>query len=174
MFALDYYDIAYDSCSVDSALEKRLGYKKIFIANKDIKVIEDTKGNVEDNIIVNSNRLNALAVLSQSPNAVILSDLRIDKKLMEQMLEKEIAICLPMYMITGNSGMNRSKTLYMMSKLLDYAMSLELDVSFITLAKSSSNLCSYMQLIELAKLLGADEQYARKSVSEINSSLVIE
>ena len=60
----------------------------------------------------------------------------------------------------------------MMGKLLDYSLGIKLEVCFATFAKSNLNLCSYMQLIELAKLLGADEDYARKSISSVTKSLV--
>lgn len=117
--------------------------------------------------------MNVLSIISMSPRAIVFPDSRINKKAMEQMLSHEILLCLPMSMITSSTGMNRSKSMYMMSRLLDHARSIKLDTAFVTLAKTDSNLCSYMQLIELAKLMGADEAYARRSISEINKSLVI-
>lgn len=100
--------------------------------------------------------------------------MRINKKAMEQMNEREIALCIPMNAIMSSYGLQRSRALYMTSKLLRHAMDIKLDVSFATFARTRLQLCSYMQLIELAKLLGADEGFARKSLSETNRSMVIE
>lgn len=171
---LDYYDVAFESCNITKSLENRLGYARIYIAGKDVKVLDGKfKGNeIEDSIIFNSSNVNILSVIGMHPKAIVFPDSRINKKAMEQMREKDILLCLPMSLITSASGMSRSKSLYMMSKLFDHARSIKLDVAFVTLAKSNSDLCSYMQTLELAKLIGADEAYARKSLSEINKSLV--
>lgn len=141
-----------------------------------MKVLDGTYRNneVENSIVFNNGRTNLFSILSLSPKAVVFPDSRINKKAMEQMNDRGILLCLPMSMLTGSSGINRSKTMYMMSKLLDHALSIKLEVSFVTLARSSSNLCSYLQLIELAKLIGANEEYARKSISETNKTLASE
>ena len=45
-------------------------------------------------------------------------------------------------------------------------------VAFVSLAGSEEMLCSPVQLIELVKLLGVKEDYARSSLSETNGVLV--
>ncbi len=173
---LDYYDIAYETCGITKDLEADLGYKRIFIAGKDVSVVDGNhyKNNeIEGSIFINTEKSNILAVLNMSPCAVVLSDSRIDKKAMEQMKEKRIALCIPFSAIISSYGLQRSRGLYMTSKLLDHAKSIKLDVAFVTLSKTKSNLCSYMQLLELAKLIGADEDHARQSLSTTNRSLVM-
>jgi hypothetical protein len=173
---LDYFDIAYETCSIDKHLEERLGYKKIFVSNKDVKIVDGNhyKNNeVENSIFVNTNEANIIGVLNLSPRAVVFYDMRINKKALEQMAERKIALCMPISTLTSLYGLQRSRALYMMSKLLDHAIGIKLDVAFASLAKSNTNLCSYIQLLEIAKLLGAGEDYARKSISQTNKSLVI-
>jgi RNase P/RNase MRP subunit p30 len=102
----------------------------------------------------------------------VFKDLHINKKAMEKMKESDIALCLPTSFITCSYGLQRSRTIYLMSKLFSHAKSIRLDVSFATLAMNNMHLCSYLQLIELAKLLGSDDEYARRSIGEINNSLV--
>ncbi len=109
-----------------------------------------------------------------SPCAVVFPDSRINKKALEQMKEREIALCIQLSQLTGSHSLQRSRNLYMASKLFDYAAGIGIEVSFATFAKSREHLCSYMQIIELAKLLGASEEYARGSLSGTNNSLVIE
>lgn len=156
-------------------MESALGYKRIFLANKDVKIVDGNHysgKDLENSIFINTEKSNVLAVLNSSPHAIVFSDLKINKKAMEQMRERKIALCLPISNLTSSYGLQRSRNLYMMSKLLKHAQSIKLDVSFATLAKGNTNLCSYMQLIEIAKLIGADEEYARKSLSQTNKSMV--
>lgn len=153
-----------------------MGFRRIFVAGKEVRVVEGSyKGDdVEKSIFVDSGKGDLFAALNLSPAAIVFSDMRINKKALEQMNERKIALCMPMSSLTSSYGLQRSRSLYMMSKLLHHAKSIKLDVSFVTLAKSRTNICSYMQLLELAKLIGADEEYARRSISETNRSLVVE
>jgi myo-inositol-hexaphosphate 3-phosphohydrolase len=156
-------------------LESALGFRRIFLAGKEIKVVDGShykNSDVEKSIFVDVGKGDLFAILNLSPSAIVFSDMKINKKALEQMNERKIALCMPMSTLTSSYGLSRSRSLYMMSKLLTHARKIKLDVSFVTLAKSRTNLCSYIQLLELAKLIGADEEYARKSISEINKSLV--
>lgn len=172
---LDYYDVAYDSCNISKETESALGYKRIFLANRDIKVTGDAHGGSEivGSIFLDSGRKDIFAMLKMDPRAIVFMDMRINKKAMEQMNEKGIALCMPVSAITSSYGLSRSRTLYMMGKMFTHAKSIKLDVAFVTLARSTAHLCSYMQLVELARMLGADEDYARESISGINRSLVL-
>jgi len=173
--SLDYYDIAYGSCNVSEALENALGYKRIFLSSKDLKIIDSIykKEEIEGSISINaSDDKDIFAVIKGNPSAIAFKDLHINKKAMEKMKESEIALCLPMSYITCSYGLQRSRNIYLMSKLFAHARSIKMDASFATLAMNNIHLCSYMQLIELAKLLGASDDYARSSISGINGALV--
>jgi RNase P/RNase MRP subunit p30 len=106
------------------------------------------------------------------PSAIVFSNLRLDKKAMENMREQDVALCIPLSTITSTYSLQRSKTLYWMNRLFRYAKSIRLNVSFATLARSSTHLCSCIQLVELAKLLDEDEKYIKYCISETNRSLV--
>jgi hypothetical protein len=173
---LEYYDIAYDSCKVDESLERSLGYNRIFLANRDIRIIDGRnhrKNEIGKSIFISSGGPDLFTILNMGPAAVAFQDLRINKKALEQMHDRGIALCLPMSTIMNQQGLKRSRSTYMMSRLLGHAQSIKLDVSIVTLARSNTELCSHMQLVELAKLVGADEAYARRSISAINRRMVI-
>jgi RNase P/RNase MRP subunit p30 len=144
--------------------------------NKEIKTAEGVykSEQVEESMFINSDKIDILAVLNSNPKAVVFPDLKINKKALQKMQEKGIILCIPTSAITSTSGLTRSKMLYLAAKLLKYAKSIKLEVSFATLAKTNLHLCSYMQMIEIAKLIGADEEYARNSISEINKSMVLQ
>ncbi|MDE1871569.1 MAG: hypothetical protein KGI06_05020 [Candidatus Micrarchaeota archaeon] len=173
---LDYYDVAYDTCGIGGDLEKSLGYRKILIAGKDLNVVDGSSyrnKDVEGSIFMDAGRSNLFGILSMSPAAVAFSDFRINKKAIEQMRDKGIALCIPASIITSSYGLQRSRNMYMARKLLEYARKAGLDVSIVTLARSAAHLCSYMQLVEIAKLIGSGEKDARDSIGRVNGSLVV-
>ncbi|MGD0729118.1 MAG: hypothetical protein ABR981_03515 [Candidatus Micrarchaeaceae archaeon] len=128
---------------------------------------------IEDSIFINGIGTDFFQMLSANPKAIVFSDLRINKKAIEQMRDKEIILCIQTSNISNSADLQRSKILYMTSKLFDYARSMKLDISFASFARREHELCSYMQMLELAKLIGANEEYARRSISEVNKSLMI-
>jgi RNase P/RNase MRP subunit p30 len=114
--------------------------------------------------------LNAAA--KQSPRAVIVSDARIDRKLLDTVKSKSVILCVPFDKILGSVGLRRSSTIYLTSRLAQYAIKRGIRVSFISMAGSEEMLCSPVQLIELAKLLGVKEDYAREAVTVTNAELI--
>jgi hypothetical protein len=173
---LDFYDVAFDSCNVTKALESSLGYKRIFLSKKDIDIIDGNskyeKDDIENSIFIDFGKESINSIIKMNPSAIVFANLRLDKKAMENMRENDVALCIPTSMITSTYALQRSKTLYWTSRLFKYAKSIKLNVSFATLAKSNIHLCSYIQLVELAKLLDDDEKYIKHCISETNKSLV--
>jgi len=166
---MDYYDIAFDSCNVNKDLESELGFKKIF-TNKDIGILEgDYKsGIIRGSLFIDNGNGDVLSVINSNPAAVSFADLNINKDALSLMEEMDIILCMPLSIATSSYGFSRSKNLFLMKKLFRHAKKLNLRISFATLAKKESELCSSLQLIEIAKLIGADENYARESVSKTN------
>lgn len=172
---MDYYDVVSDSCSIDRELEKTLGYKRIIVLNKEIKLenIDSNKKLTEGkNIVIGINDARLYAAVKSGAKALIMPDSVIRKKLLEGMSEKRAILCLPLGLIVSSTGLGRSKLVYRMSRLFSYARKSTVEVSFITLAKSNLELLSSLQLIELAKFVGASEEYARYSLSKINKNLI--
>lgn len=172
---MDYYDIVMDSCSTDEKLAQRLGFKKIFSTGKDVRLanLNDPKiKGASGGIIMGEDKNKLFTCARGDVKAVIVTDFRIDKKLMAHMAENDIALCIPLSTITFSYGLSRSRAIFMLNTLFTYARKSGIDVSFITLASTDMYLASVMQLIELAMLVGADEKYARHSISEINRALI--
>ena len=163
-----------DSCGIDDKFAQRLGFKKIFAAGKAIKLtnIDDpkTKG-ASNGIVMGADKPRLLGCARGDVKALIISDSRIDKKLMEQMANNGIVLCIPLGTLTSSYGLGRQKMIYLTSRLFAYARKSKIEVSFITLAKSQMYQASSAQIIALAMLLGADEQYARHSISTVTKGL---
>lgn len=172
---MDFYDIAMASCEFESAFAQRLGFKKIFVCGRDIQLINADKGSSfpkEDFIAIGANKNNLLTAARSGASAVAIADSRIDRKLMEELREQKTTLILPTSLITSSYSLERPKRLYLISKLYSHAKKLGIDVGFATMAESRQNMCSYIQLIEIAKLVGADEQQARHGISAVNMSVV--
>lgn len=172
---MEYYDVVSGSCGTDDGMARRLGFKKIFKTGTDVRLtdLDDPKNKGADSgIITGSDKGRLLACAKGDVRAVIVSDSRIDKKLMAQMSENGIALCIPVSAITSSYGLARSRTIYLMNNLFSYARKSGIEVAFVTLAGSKIHTASVMQLIELAMLVGADEAYARDSISRTNKDMI--
>ena len=163
-----------DSCVIDGQLAQRLGFKRIFTAGKEMKLtnIDDPKvKGVSGGIIAGADKAKLLNCARGDVKAIIVTDSRIDKKLIEHMANNDLVLCIPLSSITSSYGLGRQRTIYLTKKLFTYARKSKIEVSFITLARSPMYQTSSAQLIALAMLLGADEQYARRSISAVTKGL---
>ncbi len=170
---MEFYDIASETCELDESLVKRLGFKQIFLINKDVRAAgagtSDTK---ESKIAFGKDKNQLMNQVKRGANAVAITDSYIDKKLIDTIKEEKCILLMPMNIITASSGIERSHNIFKMAKLFTYARKKGIEVGFASMAKTPLYLNSYIQLIELAKLIGADDKYARHSLNEINWSMV--
>ncbi|MGI0133873.1 MAG: hypothetical protein ACREBW_02800 [Candidatus Micrarchaeaceae archaeon] len=172
---MDFYDIVMPSCEFDNWFAQRLGFRKIFVCGKDIELANADKTTSfpeKDFIAVGANKNNLLVAARAGASAVVITDSRIDRKLMEELREQKTALIIPTSLVTSSYSLERPKRLYMLSRLHSHARKLGIDVGFATMAESRSNMCSYIQLIEMAKLIGADGHQARHGIGEVNRSVV--
>jgi hypothetical protein len=172
---LPYYDIVFETCKVDDSLAARLGFGRILTIPRDIEFIDVGKRGIgnEKRAIASGPVGSLTSAANAGVAAILIGDAQIDKKLITAMADNDTVLCIPLSEIMGLYGLKRSRLMFKMGKLFSYARKEGLDVSFTTLARSNSMMCSYMQMVELAKLLGVGEDYARKSVGEVNKRLVI-
>jgi hypothetical protein len=168
---LPFYDLAHQT-ALHGHLWKQLGFTKIGIAGSGVKLSLPGSKGIEGSICVGiaGEALNASA--KQSPKAVMITDSRIDRRLLDTLKAKNVILCISLDKILGSAGLRRSSAIYLTSKLVQYAIKRGIKTTFVSFAGSEEMLCSPVQLIEIAKLLGADEQYARKAISETNFELV--
>lgn len=155
-----YYDLLFDSCVVNEALEKRLGFERMFLLNKDQKTI-----------CVDSNKARLAKAVQMNMPAVAVTDFSIDRDLISRIKENDTILCMPFYPILTRSGLDRSRLLYKAKSFLAYAYNKRIRVSFASLAQSNRFINSKMQLVELAKLIGATEEQARQGVGIHNKAI---
>lgn len=151
----------------------RLGFSKVFSAGKDIGMHDADKkaGDCDGCIAYGSNASNMIHMVRSGANAIMLNDFKIEKKLLEIAIENECILLIPFNSIISSYGFERSRNLFKASKLLTYATKKGAKISFISMASSKLGMCSYMQLVELAKMLGASEKEAREGIGKITKSV---
>ncbi len=171
---MDFYDIASETCDFDEKLAEKLGFKRIFRLNKDVKAVGNGSENkdITDGIGFGKDPNQLLNLVKHGAVAIAITDSFIDKQLMAEMKERNCILLLPMTNITASFGLQRSHNIFKMSKLFSYARKMKIEICFASMAKTPLHLNSYIQLIALAKLVGSDDTYARYSLNKISKSIV--
>lgn len=170
---MEYYDIAAHTCLVDPLLEKRLGFKRILLSGTDLQIehVDQKVGRFGVQIAYGANKKALFEHSRNGTRALAISDFEIDFKLLESMADNKTILCISLDNIVGLRDAALTRAIYRASKLVHRAKKYRLEISIASMAQTQNYLCSYMQLIELGKLLGLEEQYARHSLSDVNKQL---
>ena len=157
---MEYYDIVLESCTFDEELEKKLGFKKIFKLNL-------SNNNISHRIAYLNNPKILYLIKNHKIDAVICNDYSLNKKFTELIKRHKIIL----YFLIPNTKERfiLSKDLFKLQITFNYVIKNKIKASFISLASSPKYLCSYIQIIEFAKFIGADEQYVRLCLNKFNN-----
>ena len=144
-----FYDIAY--FDVDKGLTKLLGYKRIYCIGKDVTLNEDG-----DYIIADAQLLHRFKL----SNIIGVRASKVDKALFQKIKESD----KPIIIDTSNllSGGDFIKEYNGAKNILRNAIKMGLSVSLASFAKDEAHLVSALQMLEIAKFLGAGEERAKE------------
>ncbi|MCL4373484.1 MAG: hypothetical protein M1360_01950 [Candidatus Marsarchaeota archaeon] len=164
---MDYYDIVMDSCSFPSGFEHELGFKRVFVSGRDFEPANADKGeDAKGRLAIGHSSKNLLHAARRFAVAVVPMNLGLDRAFIETLRENSTILIIPLSMTYGaSSDFALSTNMHLASKMLAYANKRKVRVGFATMARSFEHMESYMQLIELAKLIGASEDEARQGIS---------
>ena len=169
---MEFYDIVSETCTFEPEFAERLGFSRIFTLGREILAAGSKGiGNREVPSIAFGRGEQLFKLVKQGARAVSITDSYIDRRLLVSIKENGCVLCMAMSTITASYGVERSRNIYKMSKLFKAARKLGIDVAFVSMAKDTNYMNSYIQLLELARLIGADEQYARQSISKITAAI---
>ena len=169
---MEFNDIVYSSCGAEKDFAERLGFKKLLVLGKDIQIRDLDKSkdtNAAGLIVTGSNKQRLEGAVKSGALAVEVTDYRIERKLMQTMKDREVKLLISFGALKKLEGSGRQRALYLMSKLLRTAMKMGIEVRFASMAESKLHMFSSMQLIELARLIGADESAARAGISKLKA-----
>jgi len=167
---LSFYDLAHQT-ALHGYVYKQLGFAKIASADT-VKFSAPGSKQIEGSICAGPSGEQLVIAAKHNPKAIIITDSRIDRKLIATMKDRNVMLCVPFDRIVGSAGLRRSSAIYMTSKMVTYAIKKQIRVAFVSLAASEEMLCSPIQLIELTKLLGVGEEYAREAIGKTNLELI--
>lgn len=157
---MKYYDIVTEPCSFDEAFAKRLGFEAVFRAGR------------SGALFIGSDMASATKAAQHGAVAVAITDFTLDRGVMAKLSDNETVLCIPIAILAKSKGLEQARLLHRAAELVRYAYRKRIDVSFASLASSRLFMESRMQLIELAKMLGATEEQARLGVGEVNRKVI--
>ena len=170
---MNFYDITGVGFKIPENLHKALGFARIAIPPTDLSVVNiDTEKSHGARVVYGSRRERLLENVRRGAIAVAITDFYVDKKLLEAMKINDTILLIPLNSITAVEGGERSRNAYRAASLIKHARSLDLRLSFATMAASADQLLSYPQMVEVARMAGADRQYARYGISSINKEII--
>lgn len=170
---MDFYDIAGRGCELTDGLARRLGFKRISTPGADFEVAyADEKNNYGARLAYGTKKDKLLEHVRRGVGVVAIADLYIDKKLMEAMRVNHCMLVIPLGAITLTEAGERSKNVYRAGNIMKHARSLDIEVSFASMASSIDQLLSAPQMIEVSRMIGADRQYAKYSLNTLNKKII--
>ena len=144
-----FYDIAY--FDVDKGLTKLLGYKKIYRIGKDVTLNEDG-----DYIIADAQLLHRFKL----SNIIGVRVSKVNKALFQKIKESDKPIIIDISnLLSGGDFIKEYNTA---RNILRNAIKIGLRVSLASFAKDDAHLVSALQMLEIAKFLGAGEDKAKE------------
>jgi|SRR5271157_1613335 len=172
---MQFYDIVALKEEIDlEGLAGRFGYRKIFLAGKDVEIVGDTmRLNDEGSFIVRSgdNETLSKAVRSNGVVGVIVDDSKVSGKFIEELRTHEKILFVPAAPLVCPGQNSRMRNLHWAKGIVRTALMGKARIALVTLAEEKECLLSSRQLLEIAKLLGATDKIADGMLSSLGSSL---
>ena len=167
-----YYDLVYLE-SIPEKLAERLGYKKIF-TTKEISILDSVPHSSPAKFILASKNPGELmkALKSNEVAGLVIPDNEVIRKVFEAARESSVPLFITASDLTMPSRY-RPRNIARARIFLSQARRYGADIGIITLSKSKEYMMSSMQLISLSMAIGADEAYARKMVSLLETCDVV-
>lgn len=155
-----YFDLVH-MADVDRGLVSRLGYKRIFSENE-IKVVDSLKSNNGSKLILRSGEVGKIDRWVRDNNVIgiIIEDYTLVRKIITAIKDNDKLLLFVAGDLTDVDRNARLRNITRMRTLFKSAVHYGVETSLITLAKDCACLLSSLQMVEIAKLIGADEKQA--------------
>lgn len=160
----NYFDFA--NIKIDEALQKRLGYKKVF-GPGEIGIRGEPVFGEQRKFIIKSAEPGKLirAMKDKSTLGIIIEDNTIIKKVIEEAGKNEKSVFLVVSGLTAVEKNSRIRNMNRMRTLFKFSRRTKTEVGLITCAADPSLLLSSLQMIEIGRAIGADEETSKKMLT---------
>lgn len=165
---LAYFDLT--NMQIDRKMVKILGFKRIF-TTEEICITEGL--NTEKACIVMSGEPGILgrALHRNNVKGIIIKDNELLKMVVEEVKNAGKLLCFSTHDLTCVDTRMRLRNIHRMRNLIAFATRSKAKIALLTLADDESCLLSSLQMVEVAKFLGATEEHAKSMVSNIGDVL---
>jgi len=147
-----YFDLA--SFEVDGKLSRRLGYKKIYAAGKDVWIFERPDNRHVPQIVISKDPGVLFSALrSRDVKGIIFRDNEFAKRVAKKAAESGKTIFVPLAQLLEVSERERSSRAGRMRKIIMYAHKFKAPVRLVSLAEQPYQLLSAAQMAGLADFM---------------------
>ena len=160
---MKYYDIV-ALPRVGAALAERLGYANVF-SQGEVRVAERPSGDSAYMLRSSEPGFIFKAIGDRNCIGIIFKDNIPVKKTLEKAASEGKAVIIPMTEITCSSGPSLMRNTYRLRSVLAACRKAKTPVALVSLAGSDSALLSAMQMLELARFIGAEYEDAKEMLS---------
>lgn len=160
-----YYDLVKME-AVERKTASILGYKKIFLKNE-IPIVNGPESNGKCIVMNGEPGMLSRALRRSNVIGIIIRDNELIRQAVEEAAENGKLLVFPIRDITCTDTRTRMRNLYRMRGLMAFATHSKAKISLVTLAEDESELLSTIQMLEIAKFLGAKEDHAREMLSNL-------
>lgn len=152
---------------VSESLGTRLGYKKIFLAGKDIEIGEDLAPSKSKKLIRSDNPEIIVKGLRQNDVLGMLpKNISISKKALDAIKDNEKLLVIPLSEATAGG-----QALVKMRRLIRSVLIAKAPFALVSLAGDKEHLMSSLQMIEVAGFLGVDPARAKEAMGKLGDLL---
>ncbi len=155
MVELKYYDIAFKDAIVDG-----IGFEKVF-AIPDLPAINADSTSKKGSAAIYYGKGKNLMQHARNAIAIVPTDFEVSNLLLARLAEHNTILCMPISEILKSNGMQQQYLLHLASIAVKMAKRKKARLSVISFAESRLYVCSPIQLVAMASLLGIKEEDAR-------------
>lgn len=171
---MQYCDYVRDSNALDAKTAKLLGFKKVFNSTDGISIITEPQsiGPHETNVIIEGHcGYIAKYINDKRVIGMIIEDFQADRNLIEHARHKEKIIMINAGKITNSNDNYRARNLIRARELVKNALHYKIKIAISSTARNPNEVLSAGQLIELAKILGANEEQSKNMLTSLVDAL---
>ncbi len=168
---MQYFDIIVKDIA-DQALVRRLGYRRIFVAGKDIDVSGSLSGDPRRKMVIVSRDPGVLirATRERRVLGIMFEGNELIAKAMMAARENGKLVMLSTEGLSGSGTGMRLSTIYKLRRMVAELRKAHVKTVLVTMAGSREMLQSRAQMIQLARFLGAAEAQSREMVSSLGDA----
>ncbi|MDE1825194.1 MAG: hypothetical protein KGH61_00725 [Candidatus Micrarchaeota archaeon] len=168
---MQYIDITNSPERFEQKLAKRLGFSRFVNANDQI-IIADRAGPGAKPLLIQTTNPNLIFAMIKSPKAIgILSNgEEVEQRVLNKLKENGKLVVFNAYYLTVGQR-DRVSKIHRLKKLFRMAGKSKTRMGIVSLAPNQDYLLSSAQLLEIAKLITADDHQAKLMLSNIGETL---